>query len=212
MSVKSILKKTILYSLYNNRKALYYEKVGVTKLNNSRKDFVNTFIPKSGVGAELGVLKGHFSPLLLSITKAKKLHLIDPWYMLDSYWSWASGDQSTVNALINILKRFKRDIEEKRITVHVGDDSEVLKNFPDNYFDWVYIDSSHNYEHTKVELKILLQKVKQDGIIAGDDWRPDVTHRHHGVFKAVNEFIVEHNYILIHADESNLQWAITRSK
>jgi hypothetical protein len=32
-------------------------------------------------------------------------------------------------------------------------------------------------------------KVKRGGIICGHDWLPDANHRHHGAFKAVNEFL-----------------------
>jgi hypothetical protein len=56
----------------------------------------------------------------------------------------------------------------------------------------------------------LKNKVKGDGVIFGDDWRPDPSHRHHGVYKAVNEFIEENGYELIYASEENLQWFIKR--
>jgi hypothetical protein len=43
--------------------------------------------------------------------------------------------------------------------------------------------------------------VKSSGIISGDDWRPDPNHIHHGVYKALNEFILKYNYELIYADD-----------
>jgi hypothetical protein len=53
--------------------------------------------------------------------------------------------------------------------------------------------------------------VKSSGIISGDDWRPDPNHIHHGVYKALNEFILKYNYELIYADDKNLQWFIKQN-
>jgi hypothetical protein len=44
-------------------------------------------------------------------------------------------------------------------------------------------------------------------VIAGDDWQPDPGHRHHGVFKAVQELIAESSYVILYADAQSLQWA-----
>jgi hypothetical protein len=176
-----------------------------------RLEFIERVLPKNGIGAELGVFKGHLSPILLKHSKATKLHLIDPWYFLTARWAWAGGNQSTVDALIKVLKTFKNEIEDGRILIHVGDDLQVLATFPDQYFDWVYIDSSHMYEHTMHELQMLASKVKDNGVIAGDDWQPEPNHRHHGVYKAVNEFIVSEEYRLIYSDRENMQWAIKKS-
>lgn len=76
----------------------------------------------------------------------------------------------------------------------------------------MYIDSSHAYDHTVEELEILKFKVKSDGIICGDDWRPDPNHRHHGVCKAVNEFLEKEGYELLYANEENLQWFIKKNE
>ena len=60
--------------------------------------------------------------------------------------------------------------------------------FPDDFFDWVYLDTTHEYGHTRDELEILRTKVKPSGVIAGDDWHEDPAHLHHGVCRAVREF------------------------
>ena len=105
----------------------------------------------------------------------------------------------------------KKELEQGHVLVHAGDDLQVLTSFPDNYFDWVYIDTSHAYEHTKLELQILKKKVKSNGVIAGDDWQPKPDHRHHGVYKAVNEFMASDKYELIYSNTDDLQWAIKKS-
>lgn len=208
--IKKLIKSSFFYKAYQNH--LYKRNTRAEVLLNIRQraPLLKEYIPPDGIGAELGVLKGNFSKVLLDATQAKELHLIDPWYFLDSHWTWAGDNTSTIDALCKVLQENKSYIEQKRISVHVQDDLKALVNFPDGYFDWVYIDSSHNYEHTKSELELLRFKVKKSGIICGDDWCPDPNHRHHGVYKAVKEFIKTYEYRLIYADEDNRQWFICK--
>jgi hypothetical protein len=207
-TVNRLITNNPVYRKYaDRRRAKFFEELD----RNRRIPFVESVLPKHGVGAELGVFRGQFSPILLNHACATKLHLIDPWYFLNAYWNWGFGNRSTVDAVVNILRAFKKDIEAGRVAVHVGDDRAVLATFPDRYFDWVYIDSSHSYEHTHDELQILRSKVKEAGVIAGDDWAPDPSDQHHGVYKAVQEFIASGAYQVIYSDVSTKQWAIRRS-
>jgi hypothetical protein len=48
--------------------------------------FLQRFVPKGLVGAEIGVFKGQFTPTILNVTEPAKLHLIDPWYLLCKEW------------------------------------------------------------------------------------------------------------------------------
>ena len=206
--MKAILKKTPLLPVINK-----YKQWELARQKNAvRSKLMDQYLPKDGIGAELGVLWGEFSKTLFHATRARELHLIDPWYFLDAHWPWHDGNNSTVDALCKILQTHKKEINEKRIFVHVQDDIKVLAGFPDGYFDWVYIDSSHAYQHTVDELQLLAKKVKPSGVICGDDWQPDSGHRHHGVYKAVNEFMVRYNYELIYANVGNLQWFIQKAR
>lgn len=173
-----------------------------------RAPLIEKYIPKDGIGAELGVLFGNFSRVLLESSRAKRLHLIDPWYFLCPRWEWAGGNDSTVDALRRVLKMYKTEIEEGKMIVHVDFDIPVINSFPDFYFDWVYIDSSHEYEHTKKELNLLLSKIRPGGIVCGDDWHIDQNHRHYGVTKAVNEVIAENGLKLLYCSESDHQWFV----
>lgn len=208
---KSRFKSNLVYRAYFNFRDYLLRRKYRSESLRFRKAFIESVLPKNGVGAELGVFKGEFSKILWEFAVPKKLHLVDPWYKLAPEWNWADGDKSTVNALIRIIKYFRLQIEAGRVFIHIDSDLEVLKKLPDGYFDWVYIDSSHDYEHTINELKILRLKMKPEGIISGDDWRPDQSHRHHGVYRAVNEFVLEENYEIIYSNSENLQWAIRRS-
>ncbi|MEQ8848773.1 class I SAM-dependent methyltransferase [Botrimarina sp.] len=178
--------------------------------NQKRIEFLSRHVPPGAVGAELGVFQGRFSPCLLMGLRPKRLHLIDPWFHLTPEWHWGEGSRSTVDALIEILKQQKSAIASGRVMVHLGDDLAVLRGFPDASLDWAYVDSSHAYQHTVDELELLLNKVKPGGLVTGDDWRPDPNHRHHGVYRAVQEAVARDAYEFVAADEAIRQWALRR--
>lgn len=187
-------------------------KLHEVRKNRIRKSFVSQIIPRGGVGAELGVHKGYFTELLLEVTQPRRLHLVDPWYLLCGEWVWAGGNRSTTDAVRNIIKRYAKQLVAGTCVLNISDDLEFLRNLPDGYFDWVYVDTSHEYEHTQKELQVLKDKVKSDGVIAGDDWQTDPAHRHHGVCRAIREFLASEPYELIYGSDADKQWAIRRNK
>ena len=181
------------------------------RLKRQRAAFLKKYIPKGGVGAEIGVQRGLFSLVILHSIQPKKLHLIDPWYLVGKEWSWALGNKSTIKALTKLMRAFENEIADRSIELHVGFDFDILPSFPENYFDWVYLDTSHTYEDTIKELNLIKTKMKPDGIIAGDNWEASPEHKFYGVYQAVNEFISEEGYEYLHPIDHNLsQFAIRR--
>jgi hypothetical protein len=176
-----------------------------------RFQVIKPFLREHAVAAELGVLKGDFSRLILRDLHPAKLHLVDPWYLQGAEWSWEHGDRSTVHALMGVMRDFEPELSSGQVVLDIDFDQNFLATAPDAYFDWVYLDTTHEYEQTKLELQLLQRKVKPSGVIAGDDWQPDPRHRHHGVYKAVQELIAEGNYQILYADPKSLQWAIHRT-
>lgn len=61
------------------------------------------------------------------------------------------------------------------ISIRKGFSADVLASFPDDYFDWLYIDGNHLYEFVRKDIEISFKKVRPGGIIAGDDyfWQKD---------------------------------------
>jgi len=146
-------------------------------------------MPTNKVVAELGVDRGGFSELILKIATPQKLHLIDVW----------EGGRYH-DGLNNIVEtKFKNEIDKGLVEMNIGFSTEVLLDFPDNYFDWVYLDTDHTYKTTKDELALLKLKVKPGGIIAGHDYTIGnwVEHNRYGVIEAVNEFCVNENWEII---------------
>ena len=145
--------------------------------------------PKNGIVAEIGVADGSFSKIIIKETSPIKLHLIDNW---DSNSRYSEQDKIVEEDL-------KLFINNGTVMINKGLSIDILKSFDDNYFDWVYIDSVHDYKTTAEELLICKDKVKDDGIISGDDFSPR-SYSHglkYGVIEAVHEFCVQYNWEIV---------------
>lgn len=156
----------------------------------NRKELLKR-LPVNAVCAELGVDEGEFSRTILEITKPEKLHLID---------AWGNPDRYHDGLKIMVSEKFKTEIEKGQVEMNIGFSIEVANKFPDNYFDWVYLDTDHTYLVTADELNVLKNKVKPGGIIAGHDyiignWAGDCRY---GVIEAVHELCVKENWELLY--------------
>ncbi len=178
----------------------------------TRRRFLATHVQPGGIGAEIGVQKGFFTHAILRTVEPQRLHLVDPWYLLGEKWDWATTNQSTTTALRNIIHWFRKELARGDVVIHIGFAARVLADFPDNYFDWVYLDTSHSYEDTLEELKVLGSKVKENGIILGDDWFSAPGHKFYGQYRAINEFVSGSDYRIVASSDADHQWALKRAK
>jgi hypothetical protein len=179
------------------------------------RKFIVEFIPPNSVGAELGVFTGLFSSILARERKILRVTFVDPWWEAygDHYPDWGAytdyGRVSTRKAFEVVQKRISRAGLPNRI-VEIASSYDWLSTQPDESLDWVYLDSTHSYEGTKRELELLNLKIKDTGMILGDDWQIDRNHYHHGVCLAVNEFLKSTNFELVVCGHRN-QWILRRS-
>jgi hypothetical protein len=184
---------------------------GATRWAENRLRVLKPFLREGAVAAELGVLKGELSRQFVNQLRPTRLHLVDPWYLQGAEWAWEKGDRSTVHALEGILQSFQVELARAQVVLNIDFDQDFLATLPDGYLDWAYIDTTHEYAQTQLELRLLQQKVKASGVIAGDDWQPDPAHPHHGVYKAVHEVIAQGRYRILYADAHDLQWVIAQT-
>ena len=139
-------------------------------------------LPKGGIVAEVGTLQGEFAREILRIVEPQELHLIDH----------------------EIHPRVREMAEEsalrERLRVHQGDSVEALESFPDEYFDWIYIDAQHAYEGVKRDIGAARRKIKGDGLLVFNDYTiwSYVEMEPYGVVAAVNELCVEDDWELVY--------------
>ena len=84
--------------------------------------------------------------------------------------------------------------------MHIGNSIDLLTEFEDNYFDWIYIDTNHSYNTTKNELEVAAKKVKDNGLICGHDYIMGnwTSGYKYGVIEALHEFCVLYNWEIIY--------------
>jgi hypothetical protein len=177
----------IIFSLNPMRLESFDEPSSSRQKCFARYGVLKKYMKVGGVGAEIGVFKGAFIAWMM-LNKPSKLYLVDPWFRSGAKWEWAKGDQSTIRAFVNILQEFKYEIEHGVIEPRLEFSQEFFRLIPDNHLDWIYIDSTHGYNQTKLEIEFSLLKVKATGFIMGDDYTSDKEHPHYGVYRAVKEF------------------------
>ena len=124
------------------------------------------FLPKGGVGAEVGVAEGAFSAPLLEIAAPTRLHLIDPWLFqaVDDYRPDPNNveDAEQERRYQAVRAMFARDIDAGRVVVRRARD----------------------------DLRAFYPKIKDRGYILGHDYTNHESARrmNFGVIEAVNEF------------------------
>jgi len=175
-----------------------------------RRDFLS-LLPKKSVCAEFGVFTGKFSKHILYHTDPKKLYLVDPyWKRYGDEFFWKPRQGSTWEVFTTAITTVK-DVENKDcVSFVIDDDLSFLENIKDDTFDWVYLDSSHDYEDTLKELESVCTKVKEDGLICGHDYYENRRHRHHGVCKAINEWIDARDDYGLFLLDTRSQWMISK--
>ena len=154
------------------------------------RDALLEHMPKDSVVAEVGVDGGDFSEQILQIAQPRKLVLIDPW----------PGGRYHEGLMDQVADRFRDEIAEGRVEIRRGRSVDVLPEFADGTFDWVYLDADHTYQSIRDELELSKAKVAGGGIIAGHDYAIGSWQQlaRFGVIEAVNEFCHRESWEMIY--------------
>ena len=84
----------------------------------------------------------------------------------------------------DVKSEFEKNTRHFDNIVHHKDFSyNIVDNFDDKEYDFVYIDANHTYESIKQDLELYLPKVRSRGVISGHDY----TDNWVGVRQAVDE-------------------------
>lgn len=158
-------------------------------------------IPKDGVGAEIGVCRGHFSKIIMREAEPCVLYLVDLWerregVRMPGQWT----DEFHRAALHETMTSMREHIAKGVVRPLCGESVDIASRFPDRYLDWVYIDACHTYEACKADLDAWSPKVKHGGYIMGHDYARTIRWAE-GVIRAVTEFANAHRVNVEVTDE-----------
>lgn len=157
------------------------------KSRPDRDAFLLPYIQANAICAEIGVATGSFSYHTLLQQSPKKLFLVDTW----DYWP--STREST-----EFMEQKQKTQDERyqqvlacfapfnNVKVIRGRSTDVAKQFPKDYFDYVYIDAEHSFQAVLADLNAYFPKVKIGGYLMGDDYGWT------GIKPGVQEFLAHH--------------------
>ena len=189
------------YKFYTKNKAPRFPFYFIKRFNSSGnpKDWTNNSPFKELIGVEVGVHRGMNVKRILNHLNIKKLYLVDPWTGLDEK---EKSDQQKIYS--EVLKEFSNN---SKIEIIRKKSLDACKDFEDLSLDFVYVDGDHSYESVKQDLNHWYPKIKNFGVICGDDYGH---FSGKGVIKAVDEFSFEKK-IISHIGEGN-QFYFIKSK
>jgi hypothetical protein len=134
----------------------------------------------TGVGVEVGVDVGYFSAVLRK-WKGGKIILVDPWVGNDSLYALVQRRLAWGN--FQIIRDYS---------------TQAAIGFPDESFDWVYIDANHDYKSVRDDITAWYPKLRPGGILSGHDYIDGrVRGKKFGVKRAVDELVSEKNLQLM---------------
>lgn len=127
----------------------------------------------------------------------------------------SSYDQAGLDRQYEKFKSFCAD--KPFVKICHGYTFDVVKEFPDEYFDFIFVDADHTYEGVSRDLVDWWPKVKKGGVFSGHDY---VERRYRGVngkvikfgvVRAVDEFVAKNNIPNFFLLKPNTSWAIIKT-
>lgn len=149
------------------------------------REEIPSLLKDGSVGCEIGVFEGEYSQVLADSGKFNKLYLVDVFSGVAS-----SGDKSgkyvkTYSDAGMLFEHNQNRFSRYDFVEVVKQDGISFLNQKPNYFDFVYIDTLHTYNHTLKELEAAYSAVKSGGYITGHDYNDS---QYSGLVRAVKEF------------------------
>ena len=138
----------------------------------SRIDMWTRVINQTGTRrmAEIGVWKGDYArDILTNCQQVIRYYMIDPWARLPD-WNKPFNVEPLAFDDIHAECMAKTAFAAPRISVLRGRTREVIDQIPDGSLDFAYIDGDHTLRGITIDLVKILPKMREGGIIAGDDF------------------------------------------
>ena len=128
-------------------------------------ELIDDFITPQSIVAEIGSFRGVSSEAFALF--CKQLYCIDWWGSNPDYW-W---NQSIGNLINEAEDDFNKVLNQySNIKKYKGSSLDMVKRFPEEYLDLIYIDADHDEFNFKQDLENWSKKVKPSGTISGHDY------------------------------------------
>lgn len=150
------------------------------------RNLIKDILPDNCIGCELGVFEGDFSQKLLDSNKFSILYLVDSFHGHASNFGKKYKDASVLEKIVS--ERFK---DNSNVKIIKNTSINFLNSMPENFFDFIYIDTVHDYNITKQELEYSRRVIKNKGLLCGHDFH---TTKFPLLVRAVTEFCKKYNY------------------
>jgi hypothetical protein len=165
---------------------------------------------KGGVGAQIGVFRGHFSELLLGSLAPRKLFLVDPWTRAGEFYA-EDGASDPQARLPTLTARREAQLRAARFpaseAVIVEDVFPSCASSIDEPLDWIYFDSLAGDGDVPGLLKAAAALLKPGGLILGDGFTDDPALSRRGAAHAVNSFAGAEGFDFVAAGPGG-QWCL----
>jgi hypothetical protein len=187
------------------------------KIFDTRDEMIKELLAPGSVIAEVGVFDGGFSERIFNINQPKELVLIDIWYSGPVVSGDADGNNIREFNGLDLYKLVKDKFENKPNVKVIRDWSVHIHNFPDNYFDAIYIDADHEYPAVLNDIQAAFAKVKPGGWIFGHDFEMNNAKTAacytFGVKRSAEEFCEKYNqHIAVKAMDGCVSFGIKVEK
>jgi len=143
--------------------------------------FVLNMLGFTESGIEVGTYRGDFSVQLLTKWQGKKLYSLDCWVEQDPaiYTDNPQGQKQNYQMTVAKLAPFGVRSE----IIHAFS-VETAQTFKDRSLDFAYLDANHSYDATLADLEAWGPKIRDGGLLCGDDYTADYP----GVSRAVQDY------------------------
>lgn len=151
----------------------------------SSREKVLALLPRGGKVAEIGVAFGEFSEKILKIMQPDIFYAIDV-FKYKGFWGRNIFEEENISHYDWYARKFKDLIEREKMKLAKGLSWDVMGGYPDNYFDYIYLDAAHDYESVKRDIEQIVRKIRKNGIVQFNDY---TFSENFGVIPAVKEMI-----------------------
>lgn len=179
----------------NNDHLFYYMKNGHLTANPilDRVQVLSILNVEQRLGeiAEIGVFEGEYTEQILQNWNGQRVTGVDPYFNF-TFEEYRDGC-NRANMEATMIKMLKRTAPfGDRFNLIRQKSVEAAQQFPDETFDFVYIDANHSYDSVCADIKAWWPKVRKTGLFGGHDYymRDDPAQLCQ-VQQAVDEFIQE---------------------